>query len=266
MAKSMPTGGSKLGLVARFVTDDSVPIADGSVVTFSTDPETVVVTETALTRDGYATAILTSPADPGTATVTATCGDATAESTINFVGAPAHVDITFSKIALAAGGSSECKVAAQVTDASGQPVCDGLTVSFETNRGTITSPSITQNGCAGSTLTSSQTAGIATITVTCGSAADTSQIGVAGIPAKVRVVANDQFIATGGSTTRISVVVTDADDTPVIDEETITLTSTAGSLDATSVTTEDGFASAILTSPGTRGPATITAPQPISTS
>jgi hypothetical protein len=75
--------------------------------------------------------------------------------------------------AIPADGSSSCNIIAYVSDGLGNPVPNGTSVNFSTNRGTIIpSSSTTIDGEASAVLTSSATPGTATVIASSGSLSD----------------------------------------------------------------------------------------------
>ncbi|MFQ6058946.1 MAG: invasin domain 3-containing protein, partial [Anaerolineae bacterium] len=160
------------------------PVADGTVMTFATslgamDP----VTNT--TSGGVATSILSSHL-VGTAQVTVTAESAAGFTSVAFApGAPYTVTATAQPPGIPVDGAASL-IQARVTDQYGNPVADGTTVAFTTTLGVI-SPltTTTADGLATATLTSGSAAGTAVVTAQVDSRQ--GQITVAFLPADVTI-------------------------------------------------------------------------------
>jgi len=84
------------------------------------------------------------------------------------------VTVTAAPMAIPANGVSTSTVWATVTDQYGNLVADGITCYFDTTLGSIWPPfNTTLNGVAETTLTSSETTGLAAVTATCEGIPDT---------------------------------------------------------------------------------------------
>jgi len=145
-------------------------VADGTVVIFSTTLGEVGSTEVAKTTiGGVATAVLTSGTTAGTAIITAMADskyDVT-EVTIN-PDPPYTVTLTADPPAIPANGVSTSQIEATVTDQYGNLVADGTSCYFNTTLGSVWPVfDTTYNGVAETTLTSSETPGLAIVMATC---------------------------------------------------------------------------------------------------
>lgn len=132
---------------------------------------------------GHATAALTSATNVGAATVTATAGNASDNTTVEFVaGPPVLIRVTANPASVKADGSSTVGVTALVQDAFHNPV-PNQTVIFATTLGAISgSGSTDSNGRATATLTAAATAGMATVTATIGAVSGSATVHFVGAP------------------------------------------------------------------------------------
>jgi adhesin/invasin len=151
-------------------------VADGTEVTFATSlgllgSDTVIKT----TTSGVAEAVLTSETTAGTAVITATADSHYHTTKVVFSPDPPHnVTVAAAPMAIPANGVSTSTVWATVIDQYGNLVADGLTCYFDTTLGGVWPPfDTTLNGVAETTLTSSETTGLAAVTATCESIPDT---------------------------------------------------------------------------------------------
>ncbi len=151
-------------------------VADGTEVTFVTSlgllgSDTVIKT----TTSGVAEAVLTSETTAGTAVITATADSHYHTTKVVFSPDPPYnVTVTADPMAIPANGVSTSTVRATVTDQYGNMVADGITCYFHTTLGGVWPPfDTTLNGVAETTLTSSETTGLAAVTATCEGIPDT---------------------------------------------------------------------------------------------
>jgi adhesin/invasin len=151
-------------------------VADGTEVTFVTSlgllgSDTVIKT----TTSGVAEAVLTSETTAGTAVITATADSHYHTTQVVFSPDPPHnVTVTADPMAIPADGVSTSTVRATVIDQYGNMVADGITCYFHTTLGGVWPPvGATLNGVAETTLTSSETTGLAAVIATCESIPDT---------------------------------------------------------------------------------------------
>jgi parallel beta-helix repeat protein len=165
--------GSNVLLTATVTISNGTPVADGTVVSFTTSLGNLVPA-TATTVGGVATATLSSTVS-GVATVTATVGSLSTTIPVTFIpGAPFTLTLTAVPDTLSVDASST--LTATATDQYGNPVADGTTISFTTSLGTLSSGTAnTSGGDAVVTLTS-MTPGVATVTATVGSLSATALV------------------------------------------------------------------------------------------
>ena len=149
-------------------------VADGTEVTFVTSLG-ILDSDTESTVGGVAEVVLTSGTVAGTAVITATADSHYHTAGVVFSPDPLHaVTVTADPMAIPANGASTSAVRATVTDQYGNMVADGIGCSFHTSLGTVWPLfDTTFNGVAETTLTSSETTGLAAVTAICGGIPDT---------------------------------------------------------------------------------------------
>jgi hypothetical protein len=248
---SLPAGGTSVSQVTGTVTDTVGNGVAGDKVSFATsgrDCGSLASVSAVTNRAGQATDGYTSATGPGTCTVTAT------DTTTSVSGAAAIVQfaptssltVTAASARLQATGSSTSPITVQAEDPSQLPVA-GDTVELTTSGGacgTLSSPSgVTgASGQVTATYTTSAVAGDCVITATDTTAdpvrSATVTIAQTGPPAQVTVTAgNDQSIHAGLNGSPLSVLVSDANGTPV---PSVPVTFTAPSAGPSAVFTGTG--------------------------
>ncbi len=258
----LPGDGISTAEVTAYVFDSvGLPVSDGTRVSFqhiNAAPNGIINPRIAFTSGGIATATLTAPLAVGTDSISATVG-ATVEDVVSVVyepGDPAVIefDPAFSDSLPADGSGMEQAV--YVLDEFRNPVRIGTSVSFETTRGTVITPTVVEDatGRARTYISSTET-GPALLTARSGSAVGSRVIQYLAIEANfVDLVANPvRIIANGTSTSNITVTVLDtssidgsrpvSDRTPVFLEVIGT-----GVVNPRTVYTSGGQATATLTS------------------
>jgi len=195
---SIPADGQSTATIEATVkTSDNNPVPDGTPVQFASTAGTIYPARVG-TVDGVATATLRSDPTPGTAVVTATAGQLTANITVSFVGGGgadvASIFLTRTPAEIPGDGVSTSALTATVRDANNNPVADDTPVIFTSTRGLV-APSIayTLNGRAQATLQSEPTSSDLTATVTA----------MAGSQQAVTTV---KFVGTGGGPTQLSLI------------------------------------------------------------
>jgi parallel beta-helix repeat protein len=169
---TLPVGNSST-LTATATDQYGNPVADGTVVSFTTDLGNVSPV-TATTVGGVATATLSSTIS-GVATVTATVGSLSATAQVTFTpGAPFTLTLTAVPSTLPVGNSST--LTATATDQYGNVVANGTTITFTTSLGTLSSGTAATSAGNASVTLSSTVAGVATVTATVGSLSATAQV------------------------------------------------------------------------------------------
>ena len=259
------TGGAVV--TAALVNEDLTPVADGTVVTFTTslgsfDGQTTV---TRTTASSLVTATLTST-EPETATVTVTGN--TSEGWIDVTFAPSEpctVTLEASPTDIVANGTATSTITATVVDQYDNLVTDGTVVTFTTNLGsfpTMPYTRTTTGGVATAILTAGTETGMATVDVTATNATSSTVVHfVPGEPYTVTVRAEPaSIVADGVSTATITATVTDQWEHPIVDGTVVTFTTNLGSFPTMPYTrtTTGGVAVAILTSDTDASTATVT--------
>ena len=176
-------------------------------------------------------------------------------------GPPTHVSASATPGVIRADGVSTAAIRAVVTDGAGITVTNGLTVTFQTNRGDIApATATTTGGAAQATLVSTTTAGVAAVVAQAGTATGTVSVRFVGPPHDVAATASPSTIrANGVSTAIVYAHVTDAIGWPVFDGTVVTYTTDRGTLLSSSAATSNGYASITLRSSATPGLAHVTA-------
>ncbi|ACQ81027.1 Ig domain protein group 1 domain protein [Beutenbergia cavernae DSM 12333] len=246
------------------------PVTDaGDVVALATTAGSLgAVTDNG---DGTYTATLTSGVELDTATISFTvdgaAGTATAE--VEFVAGaadPGTSTIVADPTSITADGVSTSTVTVTLLDANGNPVTDaGDVVALATTAGSLGAVTDNGDGTYTATLTSSTTAGTATVTFSVDGAPATNSsatvefVAGAADPGLSTIVADPTSItADGVSTSTVTVTLLDANGNPLTASGgEVAMAATAGSLG--SVTDNgDGTYTATLTSATAAGTATLT--------
>jgi len=196
---TIPADGSSISIITATVVDTYTnPVADGTVVTFTTNLGSFPSAPyTNTTTSGVATATLTSGTVAGTATITATANSKYDTTTVEFTpGPPFTVTVTAYPTSIPADGTSTSTVTATVVDQYSNDVADSTVVTFTTDLGSFPSApytNTTTSGVATATLTSQTVAETATITATSDSAFATTTVEFT--PGPPRPVGGAMFIA-----------------------------------------------------------------------
>ena len=196
---SIPANGTSTSTITADMTENSDGfdtsilghIPDGTEIIFDTDKGSIgspAITKP--TTDGEAQATLTSSTTPGTATVTAKAPPhttaATATTTVEFTavppGPPHSLTLTANPTTILANGVTTSTLTATVKDASANAVADGTIVYFSTDLGILAALSrdmvvkTTTDGVATAVLTSSTTAGVATVEAASDGVSDSAEV------------------------------------------------------------------------------------------
>lgn len=203
----LANGTTTVTITATVTGTDGNPVADGSVVTFTTSGSTLSA-GSAATTSGKASVTLNNLGSTGSVLVTAAYSGISGFVTVTYVaGSVASITLTPNPISLAADGAAISTISAYVYDGYGNFVADGATVSFSTNLGTLSSATATTNiGLATVTLTSGTTEGTATINASSGGVTQSTTINIgsgagggSGNPASVTLVVSPPLIDVKGS-------------------------------------------------------------------
>jgi parallel beta-helix repeat protein len=251
---TLPVGNSST-LTATATDQYGNPVADGTTISFTTSLGTLSGS-TATTNGGDAVVTLTSMT-PGVATVTATVGSLSATALVTFTpGAPFTLTLTAVPATLPVGNSST--LTATATDQFGNPVADGITISFTTSLGGVSPVTATTVGGVVTATLTSTVAGVATVTATVNSLSATTQVTfTAGAPFTLTLTAVPATLPVGNSST-LTATATDQYGNPVADGTTISFTTSLGALSSSTANTSGGDASVTLSST-VAGVATVTA-------
>ncbi len=261
---TIEVGGSTATITATVRDVGGYPVADDTPVVFSTDFASLGSdTVTKYTTDGVAIATLTSGTTPGIAHITATA-DSKSDSTMVKVaaGPPFSIDVTADPTYIPIGGATSL-ITATVKDRYGNNVTNGTNVDFVTDLGSVSpSSDATEEGKAGTTLTSGIIKGPATVTAIAGPEEGSVEVVFTiGPPFYVNVVADPLIIPLNGHTSNIRATVKDIGGNNVADGTEVTFSTSLGLLGSDTVvkTTTDGVAEAVLTSETAAGTAVVTA-------
>lgn len=254
---SIPANGTSTSTLSATVKDPKGNAISGQIVNWTTTAGSLASTTATTDANGVATTVLTSSTTAAIARVQATVGSLSESATVTFeVGAPASVSLTPSAPSITANGSSTSTLSATVKDAYGNPI-SGASVSWTTSTGTLadtTSPT-DSNGVATMVLTSSTSAGLATVQASIGAVKATTAVTfTAGQIANISASASASAIVPNGtSTSTLSATVKDAYGNPVsgvtVNWGSVATIGTNGTLSASASTTDaNGVARTVLTS------------------
>jgi len=192
---SIVADGVSTSVITATITDQWLhPVADGTVVTFTTDLGSFPLTPyTGATANGVAVATLTAGADLGAATVLVTAGDAFSDTVVQFTpGEPHAVTVEANPGSIVADGVSTSIITATITDQWFHPVADGTIVTFTTDLGSFPLTPYTRTtsgGVATAVMASSTQAGTSVVTATAGAAFGTAEISlIPGDPATLTLL------------------------------------------------------------------------------
>ncbi|MBN1833567.1 MAG: Ig-like domain-containing protein [Deltaproteobacteria bacterium] len=254
---------TEISATVKDTSDHNMP--DGTMVYFSTDLGTLSA-DSATTTNGQAAVTLTSSTLVGTATITATTAFVSGDAQVTFVpGDVAAISLKATPNNLTADGHSTSTITATVTDAHGNLVTNGKSISFSVSTGTGTlsaNTATTVNGVATVTYTASFTALIETVRAQAanGTMATVDIVLINQTVGSVSVSAGSSVIvADGFSQTMISATIKDLSGINVRDGIIVSFTSTAGTLSSPSATTVNGVATVALRSPTNLGFAEVRA-------
>lgn len=230
----LSAGADSAVVSARVFDTNGQPIADNTVVSFSTT-RGALSRMTARTTGGVATTTLFASPTTGTATVTATTGGSVNGqiSVLVVAGPAASVMLTSNSDTLFADNSSIATITAHVQDAYGNPVAQGSVVNFTAQGGTVTeSSTVGPNGTASATFQASLQAGPAAVIATQNAAQSSLVIHLLPtLAATLNLWANPvQLTADGAAQASLRATVLDALGRPVSNGTSVTFTSRTGAL------------------------------------
>jgi hypothetical protein len=258
---------STITVQLRDLNNNPLTMSGGTVALSTTHGTLGAVTDH---TNGSYSATLTSVTTAGTATISGTLAGSAITDTATVEMTPGPVSLATSTIesqfsSLVANGTTTSTITVQLKDANGNNLTASAgAVALSTTRGTLGPVTDNTNGSYTATLTSSTTAGEATITGTLAlsTITDTATVTMTPGPASAAqstLTASHSPIKLNGGTSTITVTVKDAQGNPrLTGGDTVTLATNLGSL---SVVTDvgDGTYTAILTSGATDGSARVTA-------
>ncbi|MBF0223884.1 MAG: Ig-like domain-containing protein [Desulfobacterales bacterium] len=244
-AAIVANGVSQSLLSATVKCTDGNNASDGTQVVFVTTAgdldaslDGVQTSYTSKTKDGVATAYLTSPTLVGTANVTATVSGINSITSVAFVpGSIKSIILSASPNNLTADGTSKAVIRAEVKDEYGNAVADGENIAFEivSGKGQLSLPAqLTAIGIASVEYTVSAISGKDIIKAKSvnGITSTVEVMLIQALIGKVRVEASSvSVIADGKSKVQVNAYVNDEFDKPVGDGTPVTFTTTAGDLD-----------------------------------
>ncbi len=279
-------GASIAQVTATVLNPGGTPVNPGTPVTVTTtggdldtdfnfsNPRTSVTTTT-VGNSGVASLFLRSSTTSGQYFVAANSGGRTDSVQINFIAGladAAQSELTVAPNSIPADGSSTAILTLTAKDAIGNPVADGKTVIFSTNRGVISNATTTTAGVATATLTSSNTPGDVNLSANIDTIVETATMtfgtSTSANPNSIDLVLSATTLTvespTGSDTIQIQATVLDASGNPIgVDcPNNITFRRVAGPSDVTldgssadvTKTTSSGVAPVTLksgTTPGT---------------
>lgn len=255
-------------LVATVKDAQSNPVS-GIPLTLSRTSDSTVVATMNTGTDGTATFSVTSTQAGSAIPYAVTFGSASQPATLSFIADSSTATLAAGSVTLLtngqpADGASTNQVQAQVTDAQGNPV-SGVSVAFSATNSAVIAETATTgvDGKATATLTNTK-AGVARVTATANAgsqAVDTLFVAdgkSATLAAGSLTVPTDNALANGSAVNTVQAAVTDKSNNPV-PNASVTFSTTLGTLQQTTVTTDaQGLAQGNLSSLKS-GPGTVTA-------
>ncbi|KPA18050.1 Ig domain-containing protein [Candidatus Magnetomorum sp. HK-1] len=272
---SIIADGSSCWIVATVRDDSGNIVEDGARVTFTTslgdlDPYTQTIAGVqrsiiAETYNGQARIRLISPTNVlGKAEILVTIGGVSQIMNIDInPGLPQNIVLTASPNNLFADGMSTASIQAYLSDAYGNTVVDGETVTFTmTGSGRFSATGYTQataatnGGIARVTYAAGSTIGVDTIMAVANSTGITKSIPLTLINGEIKIdsiilYVEKTILTAGGYTCAINATVKDQDENFIVDGTMVTFTTTIGDIDKTLNGTQQ-----IVSSPTTGGQAT----------
>jgi hypothetical protein len=278
---ALPADGTSSAVLTATVTDIyGQPLQDGTVVTFATSLGSVstvsgsVSIPFGVTTGGVVTAVLTAGLQPGRAVVTATAGNATGTTFVEFESlAPHWVVVEAVPTVLPADGTSTSTIIATVVDVYSQPVQDGTVVTFAVSLGSLSAlTGTTDGGNVMVLLTAGLEPGSVVVTATAGDVTGTALVEFEPLPPyRVVVEAVPSVLpANGTSTATLTATVADIYSHPVQVGTIVTFSTSLGLLSPASggtlgtvslplSTSDEGIVTALLTADLEPGWAVVTA-------
>ncbi len=239
-------------VIAKVVDSNSNSVS-GVVVSFTTTAGTVQ-SQGITDNNGFATAVLTSSASETdiNATVTAHLGTQSVPTTVVFQGVT--MELSVSPDTILADGESQSVITVILKRATSNVAISGAEISFGTDHGTIPSSATTNaSGIVQVTLTSEATPNTAHVVASYGAGISKtdSVIFVSSLPSGNALssinASPSAILANGVDQSTVTAKVVDNNLNPV-SGVVIGFTTTAGTVQSQSITDNNGFATAVLTS------------------
>ena len=247
--------GNTTTVTARVLDAQGNPVPNGTQVAFAeTTATSATLSSLYVTTTSGNASITVTPAAAGTVTIGATVGalaQVTTNITVNTLSAASMtlaVDQTTQTADLVAVPGAVITVSATVKDAVGNGV-NGVTVTFTSTVGSLSATTAVTNASGVATVTlSSTTVGAGAVTATASGLTQSQAISfVPGTASNVAVSLSPNNVQSGSSTT-VTVRVTDATGNAVLDGTGVDLASTsAGTFGASHLSTSSGSATTIFT-------------------
>lgn len=245
------------------VLDDAGTIVANDVEVLFTASDGSFSPETALTYEGDASSVYTAGTTAGVVTITVSSGNAVSTADLTLLSrVPDSIVLDIADSTIYAGGDDSTTITATVNDKQGDPVDDGVEVTFAVTDGTISpSSGLTSNGSVTTTYVSGNTEGTVTITAASGDAQTSDTISLLSRePFSIDISTDKSTLnADGADSTTVTVTVYDKQGDPVLDGEQVAFSVTGGSISPTSGLTSNGSVTTTYTAPTTDGTVTITA-------
>jgi adhesin/invasin len=225
-------------VTATLLTEENTPVI-GVMIDFTTTAGVITASEMTDSR-GEARALLTTPAQPAEATITASFnGSITAAVTVTFVGLELELVTPVSR--LVADGMQAVTVGALLTTEDGNPVV-GADVDFTASHGVIDASVRTDlSGYALATLTSADYPASSVITASYGTIVDDEATVTFEDPVITLTATPVTITADPSNSSQITAYVTFNDGMPVVDGTYVLFTTTEGTI-TSNTTTASGIA------------------------
>lgn len=225
-------GTGSTDITARVFDLDNLPIADNTIVFFSTTRGTLTAL-TAQTMGGVASTTLLAPSTTGEAVISATTGNQVSGSVSLQVtpGPVASISLTSGVSEMFADNISTTTITAALTDNFNNGVAEGTPVTFSAVGGVVTaSGTVGPNGQATASFRAGRDVGPATIIAMSNSVQGSVSIQMLATPAtSISLTANPlNLIANGTSQSQLRALVLDANNSPVSNGTLVTFTSDFG--------------------------------------
>jgi len=200
----MLADGTSTTCVEATVLDQYNSPMQNQTVTFTANRGHLLAGTNKTGADGKAVTALRSGTEPGTATLTASAGDASNSTTVTMTDAWGGVFVNAEPAAIKADGADAATISAMVQKTDGNPF-PGQTVSFTTTIGTLDHPSCTTDaeGVCSVVLTAGTAAGTAAVAASSGSQSGSVNITLAAVPATMQLEVSTPALEVGGSETAL---------------------------------------------------------------